>query len=420
MTQLPPVKIPHVARNRSHPRLAPFAFGLGVIGTAVFAGLAGHRAARQDQLAALPPLRATSTTAPAAPPPAIAGTPAVSPASTALQAPPAASIIPVPVEPAHPSVIAPAARARRSDDSAEKRARDRIAAPALIVDLPPAPTGEDDVRAAPSAPVSPTPLGADRALPAASMMHTASLQDPTGAAIAAAGPPPPANVVAPIIPVTTVDNGQRDLNSNERFANRANNKETEVVRAQRLPNQESLVIQGTIIGAVMETALDSDLPGFARAVVTRDVLSFDGSQVLIPAGSHVIGEYNSGVAQGASRIFIVWNRLVRPDGVTVSLGSPAVDDLGRGGLSGKVNRHFFQRYGGAILLSVLGGSINAFTQSRSRGSTVIVGTSTQATSLGNEAQQSNDIPPTIKTPQGANVRIFVARDLDFSAVGPMF
>jgi type IV secretory pathway VirB10-like protein len=244
-------------------------------------------------------------------------------------------------------------------------------------------------------------------------MHTASMQDPTAAAIAAAGPAPEA-----IVPVIS-DPGARDLSGNERFANRAGNKETEVVRAQRLPNQDMLVAQGTIIGAVMETALNSDLPGFARAIVTRDVLSFDGSQVLIPAGSHVIGEYNSGVAQGASRIFIIWNRLLRPDGVSIALASPAVDDLGRGGLGGKVNRHFLQRYGGAILLSVLTGGIGAFTQSLSRGSTVIVSSTNEATSLAGQASKGNDIAPTIKTQQGALVRIFVARDLDFSTVGPV-
>ena len=247
-------------------------------------------------------------------------------------------------------------------------------------------------------------------------MRTASLQDPTGAAIVAAGPP----VIIPdaVIPVTSIDPVTRDLNSNERFSTRAGNKEIEVARAVRLPNQDMLVAQGTIIGAVMETALDSDLPGFARAIVTRDVLSFDGSQVLIPAGSHVIGEYNSGVAQGASRIFIVWNRLIRPDGVSVSLASPAVDDLGRGGLGGKVNRHFLQRFGGAILLSVLTGGLNAFTQSMTRGSTVVVSNSNEATSLAGQASKGSDIAPTIKTRQGATVRIFVARDLDFSAVGP--
>jgi type IV secretion system protein VirB10 len=146
------------------------------------------------------------------------------------------------------------------------------------------------------------------------------------------------------------------------------------------------------------------------------VLAFDGSQVLIPAGSRVIGEYNSGVALGASRIFIVWNRLIRPDGVSVSLASPAVDDLGRGGLSGSVNRHLVQRYAAPVLLSVLTGGISAIAQSRSNGSTVVVNSSNEASALAGQATRGADIPPTITTRQGALVRIFVARDLDFSPV----
>ena len=408
MSELPPVNIPRVARTTSRTRIAPFALGLGVIGTAVFASLASHRAAREEQATALPPLRTTTITAPA-PPPALVATPTTI-VPIPIQSTPPIPVVAVPMQTQRPYGMVPVVRAPHSDNGAAERARARIAAPALIVDLPPArTTGEGPRSGQTSFNESTVPL-------AASLMRTASLQDPTGAAIVAAGPP----VIIPdaVIPVTSIDPVTRDLNSNERFSTRAGNKETEVARAVRLPNQDMLVAQGTIIGAVMETALDSDLPGFARAIVTRDVLSFDGSQVLIPAGSHVIGEYNSGVAQGASRIFIVWNRLIRPDGVSVSLASPAVDDLGRGGLGGKVNRHFLQRFGGAILLSVLTGGLNAFTQSLSRGSTVVVSNSNEATSLAGQASRGSDIAPTIKTRQGATVRIFVARDLDFSAVGP--
>ena len=404
MSDLPPVNIPRVARSAKRSRIAPFAIGLGVIGTAVFASLASNRAARQEQASALPPLRTTTITAPAPPPPAVIAQTATSVAIPVQVAPPA-PIVAIPYSPQRLYSSVPVVRRPRSDGGAAERARARIAAPALIVDLAPTRPNGESARG--------QSASLDSALPAAALMRNASLQDPTAAAISAAGPAPEA-----IVPIIPVDPGARDLNSNERFANRAGNKETEVVRAQRLPNQESLVAQGTIIGAVMETALDSDVPGFARAIVTRDVLSFDGSQVLIPAGSHVIGEYNSGVAQGASRIFIVWNRLIRPDGVSIALASPAVDDLGRGGLGGKVNRHFLQRYGGAILLSVLTGGIGAVTQSLSRGSTVIVSSSNEATSLAGQASRGSDIPPTIKTRQGALVRIFVARDLDFSTVGP--
>jgi type IV secretory pathway VirB10-like protein len=109
--------------------------------------------------------------------------------------------------------------------------------------------------------------------------------------------------------------------------------------------------------------------------------------------------------------------LIRPDGVSVELASPAIDELGRGGVGGKVNRHFLQRFGGAILTSVLTGGFNALA-ARARGATVIVNDAGQATSLAGEASGNRDIPPTITSRQGAPVRIFVARDLDFSEVGP--
>lgn len=411
MSDQPPVKIPRVGRPRARARIAPYAIGLGALGAAVFAGLAGNRAARVEQASALPPLRATTMTAPAPAPPLAIPTAAptvVIPMTSPQSIPP---VVAVPREQPFSISPPPATRPPPSLNDAAERARARVSAPTLVVDLAPTKTSElmqqDDI------------LG-PQVSPAAVLFRTASLQvaDPVGASIAAAGPPAEAvTVVAPV--VGNIDTANtRDLNANERFSARAGSRETEVARAQRLPNQDMLVTQGTIIGAVMETALNSDVPGLARAIVSRDVLSFDGSQVLIPAGSRVIGEYNSGVAQGASRIFIVWNRLIRPDGVSVSLASPAVDDLGRGGLSGSVNRHLLQRYGAPILLSIITGGVSVLAQSRSNSSTVVVNSSNEATSLAGQASRGTDIPPTITTRQGALVRIFVARDLDFAPVGP--
>ena len=230
--------------------------------------------------------------------------------------------------------------------------------------------------------------------------------------------PAPASGVAPGTPVAPTDRGPQ-LSNSENFSARVSRENVEMVEAVQLPRLNRLIPQGTMIAAVMETALNSDLPGFARAIVQRDVLSFEGGEVLIPAGSRVIGQYESGVAQGASRVFIVWTRLMRPDGVTIALASPAVDQLGRAGVKGKVNRHFLQRFGGSILLSVLSGGINAATAAATQGSSVVVSSSSQASGLAEQAAKDFDIPPTIKTPQGAAVRIFVARDLDFTRVGPM-
>ncbi|WP_426030010.1 type IV secretion system protein VirB10 [Caulobacter sp. DWP3-1-3b2] len=204
------------------------------------------------------------------------------------------------------------------------------------------------------------------------------------------------------------------LNGDEAFAQRVGAIEPESAQATMLRNPQSVVPQGAMIPAVLETALSSDLPGFTRAVVSRDVRSFDGSTVLIPRGSRVIGQYRSGLAQGQSRAFVIWTRILRPDGASIQIASSGADALGRAGMDGQVDRHFFQRFGGAILLSVVNGAVAGLSE---RASTqIVIGSSQDAASLGALAQPAN-ISPTIKVPQGSPIRIFVARDLDFSPVG---
>ncbi|WP_454716892.1 TrbI/VirB10 family protein [Caulobacter segnis] len=210
-----------------------------------------------------------------------------------------------------------------------------------------------------------------------------------------------------------VDTG---LNPDEKFADRIGTSDAEPAKATALRDLDALIPQGAVIPAVMETAINSDLPGLARALVVRDIKSFDGSTVLIPRGSRVIGQYKSGVAQGASRVFVIWTRVIRPDGVSIQIASPAADPLGRGGLEGKVDRHFFSRFGGSILMSVLNAGVAALGNARST-SQIYIGSAAQAATLaGAVTPIDNKVSPTIQTSQGAPVTIFVARDLDFSGV----
>ena len=206
------------------------------------------------------------------------------------------------------------------------------------------------------------------------------------------------------------------LNADEQFASRIETgSEPEHARATMLHNQSTLAPQGTIIPAVLETALNSDLPGFARAVVSRDVRSFDGSNVLIPRGSRVIGEYRSASSLGASRIFVIWTRVLRPDGGSIQIGSGGGDTLGRAGLAGKVDRHFFERFSGAVLLTVLDAA--AYAAAGTPSTQVTIGSSSGG-GLGGATSGllPTDIPPTIKVAQGTPIRIFVQRDLDFTPV----
>lgn len=170
------------------------------------------------------------------------------------------------------------------------------------------------------------------------------------------------------------------------------------------------VTQGTLIPAVLETAIDTDQPGYVRAVVSADVRSFDGARVLVPRSSRLIGQYKSGLQAGQKRAYVIWTRLIRPDGVSVNIASPAIGFGGETGLAGKVDTHFWERFGSAMLLSVVGG-----LSTISGTSGVIVaggGQSAAAAAVG----QGSQIGPTIRVRQGEPIRVFTARDLDFSQV----
>jgi type IV secretion system protein VirB10 len=198
------------------------------------------------------------------------------------------------------------------------------------------------------------------------------------------------------------------LSDNEAFASRVGNSGVDTAHAAYLINPAHTVTQGTMIPAVLETAVDSDLPGFVRAVVSQDVLSFDGKRILIPRSSRLIGQYKSGLSAGQTRIFVLWSRLIRPDGASVAIASPATDFEGRSGLPGDVNSHFMKRFGSAMLLSVIGaaGAIG-------NAGLLITGSQSAASVA---AQRDSQIPPTVRVRPGQPIRIFTARDLDFSTI----
>ncbi len=231
--------------------------------------------------------------------------------------------------------------------------------------------------------------------------------------------------------------------ANRRFLNAASARGVEVSRAVRLSRLDALLPQGTLIQGVLDVAVQSDLPGQMKAHTTGDVWSFDGSRVLLPRGTILFGEYRSGLSRGQTRIFVVWTRALRADGVSIALGSGGGDALGRAGMTGDVDRHFGERFGAAALLSIVGGGAQFLGALGSRagqvttidsatGQTI---TSTQQTLASQGAQigtqevartmtamaqealkESLSIPPTVHVDQGAEITVVVRRDLDFSGV----
>lgn len=203
------------------------------------------------------------------------------------------------------------------------------------------------------------------------------------------------------------------------FANQNANLDVETATASQLQNLDSLIAQGTMIGGILETAIQSDLPGMVRAVISEDVYSFDGSHLLIPKGSKLVGRYRSGVTRGQSRVFVIWNRMIRNDGVSVNIGSYGTDNLGRSGLDGEVDTHFFERFGSSVLLSMIdaGLKIGVDSLDDSDSATVALETGDDFSRASEIAlENSIAIPPTIHVDQGKKIKVFVGKDLDFSQV----
>ena len=186
--------------------------------------------------------------------------------------------------------------------------------------------------------------------------------------------------------------------------------------ASVLPTQRLLLPKGAFIDCTLETALDSTLPGMATCVTATDTFSADGKVVLIERGTKLVGETRGTVQRGSARIFVLWSEARTPTGVVVPLASPGTDELGRSGLPGEVDRHFFERFGAAILISMIDGVVQGAVQSARDGATVIYNPSTSQDILTEVLRSTVDIPPTVRKAQGDRIQVLVARDLDFRAV----
>ena len=197
--------------------------------------------------------------------------------------------------------------------------------------------------------------------------------------------------------------------------------ETRAVAARVLRTTGYTITEGTVIAGVLETAIDSTLPGMVRAINSADVYSHDGSQLLIPKGSRLVGRYQSDIRRGQVRVFVLWTRIIRADGLSILINSPGTDPLGRAGLEGDVDTHFFQIFGAAILLSIIDGGIDIGIEMARRpgaGDQTIINSRPRGLNRASELalQDSLRIQPTIHIDQGTRISILVARDLDFAAV----
>ena len=236
--------------------------------------------------------------------------------------------------------------------------------------------------------------------------------------------------IQPIIPT-----GDMYANMNNAFVQdgEAAQKESGASIAQAnavryMHNRDKLLLQGTYLRCVLETKIVSEVKGFTSCIITEPVYSASGKYLLLPKGSKVMGQYGSSNPTGP-RMEVIWNRIITPEGIDVTLESPGVDNLGAAGHVGKFKSHWGSRLASALLISMISDAFKyAATEYGPQGQTVTTNTSTTtnpyesdtANTLKQQAisqlERNNARPNTVTINQGTLINIYTAQDIDFSSV----
>lgn len=187
------------------------------------------------------------------------------------------------------------------------------------------------------------------------------------------------------------------------------------------PGSDMLLQAGSIIPAALITGIRSDLPGVITAQVTQNVYdSVTGRRLLIPQGSRLIGEYDSQVSFGQSRVLLAWDRLIFPDGRSLQLERlPAGDLGGNAGLEDRVDRH----WGGMLRAALVSTLLGIGTELGAAGDDDLLrairrGGSESIGRVGQDlVRRQMNVPPTLTIRPGFQFRVIVTRDLLLAAPG---
>jgi type IV secretory pathway VirB10-like protein len=188
------------------------------------------------------------------------------------------------------------------------------------------------------------------------------------------------------------------------------------------PVSEYQVMAGTVLPAMMVTAMNSEVPGEIVAQISRNVFDSQQRHLLIPRGTRVLGGYDSQIALGQSRALIAWTRLIFPDGRSLSLpGLPTKDLRGAAGVRSQVDNHYGRLYGQAVLLSLIGAGAQLSQPQQSNVLIPSAAGQVAAGALGQELsrismetiRRNMDVRPTLEIKPGTPFHIFLERDLVF-------
>lgn len=227
-------------------------------------------------------------------------------------------------------------------------------------------------------------------------------------------PPAPADVLVDVY-------GTKDLRASTEQQSQDSQRVNTAETAKRRSNTSLLLTKGTNIPCILKNKIDSTYQGFTVCQVSKDVYSTNGKTLLIERGSSVFGEQNVQLNHGQARVYVIWQKIETPKGVSVNVDSPATGQLGEMGVGARINNHFGKRFGGAIMLSLIQDAISAGTthlqKDQKAGRTTIENTSNATESIaGKTLENSINIPPTAIVHQGTLINILVNRDVDFSGV----
>lgn len=207
------------------------------------------------------------------------------------------------------------------------------------------------------------------------------------------------------------------------------------VAVNYIADRPHTIAQGKLITAVLETAINTEVPGQVRAIVVRDVYGESGNEVLIPRGSRLYGGYTSQIARGQGRVQITWSRLIRPDGVDLAIGFNASDQFGRSGIPGEVDNKYASVVANSLLTSIIAVAATAVAESMldnqnqqnttttnaAQGSTTITAnattqainnvTSSVVNTVSKVVSDALDVTPVIRVPQGTRITVIVNADI---------
>lgn len=206
------------------------------------------------------------------------------------------------------------------------------------------------------------------------------------------------------------------------FLNQAPDKRTVSPDRVAAPASANVLQAGAVISAALITGIRSDLPGQITAQVTENIYdSPTGRVLLIPQGTRIIGQYDSGVGFGQRRILLVWNRLIFPNGRSIVLErQPGADAEGYAGLEDGVDYHWGELFKAAALSTLL--SVGAEAGSSGQESDIVRalrnGASDSISQTGQQiVQRQLNIAPTLTIRPGFPVRVIVTRDLVLEPYG---